>query len=100
VESEIYKAFEAIHVLGVIHGDVRAANILVGKDESVWIIDFEFASIKEGNEIDAAAASESSNVAYLLKEVKRESSGVGKNGMKDIYLGNGVNGIGVKGENA
>jgi RIO-like serine/threonine protein kinase len=100
VKKEILKAFKAIHALGVVHGDVRADNILVGKDESVWIIDFEFAAIVEGNQIGAAAASESGEVEYLLNEVKRASSGVGMNGINDIYLGNGVKGIGVKGENA
>jgi tRNA A-37 threonylcarbamoyl transferase component Bud32 len=30
----------------VIHGDVRAENVLVGKDgKSVWLVDFEFSSI-------------------------------------------------------
>jgi DNA-binding helix-hairpin-helix protein with protein kinase domain len=35
------KAFDAIHELDVIHGDVREQNILVTDDESVFIIDFD-----------------------------------------------------------
>ena len=35
-----------IHSLQVIYGDVRAENILIGKDnKSVWIVDFEFSEI-------------------------------------------------------
>ena len=35
---------DAIHSLGMIHGDVRLENILIGKDGNVWFIDFETAS--------------------------------------------------------
>ena len=41
IESNILKAYDQIHSLGVFHGDVRGANILVRRDESVVIIDFE-----------------------------------------------------------
>lgn len=37
------KAFDAIHELDVIHGDVREQNILVTDDGSVFIIDFDHA---------------------------------------------------------
>lgn len=39
------EAFSAIHSLGVIHGDIREENILVGKDGNIWVIDFEMSSI-------------------------------------------------------
>ena len=39
--KKITAAFNAIHQLGVIHGDVRRQNIIVKADESVVIIDFE-----------------------------------------------------------
>ena len=35
-ENEILKAFALIHALGVIHGDIRAENILIA-DEAAWI---------------------------------------------------------------
>lgn len=41
VKSNIIAAYAAIHKLGVVHGDIRAENVLVLKDESVRIIDFE-----------------------------------------------------------
>ena len=39
--KNITAAFNAIHELGVIHGDVRRQNIMVKADQSVVIIDFE-----------------------------------------------------------
>ena len=44
------QAFAEIHKLEIIHGDVRAANILVAEDESVWILDFESAQVVSGSE--------------------------------------------------
>ena len=41
VKSNIIVAYAAIHKLGVVHGDIRAENVLVLKDESVRIMDFE-----------------------------------------------------------
>ena len=41
VVKNITAAFNAIHELGVIHGDVRRQNIMVKADQSVVIIDFE-----------------------------------------------------------
>ena len=40
--KNITDAFNAIHELGIIHGDVRRQNIMVKADESVILIDFEF----------------------------------------------------------
>jgi tRNA A-37 threonylcarbamoyl transferase component Bud32 len=44
VVKNITAAFNAIHELGVIHGDVRRQNIMVKADQSVMIIDFEISS--------------------------------------------------------
>ena len=41
IEKNIIQAFKMLHSHGVYHGDVRAANVLVRKDESVVLIDFE-----------------------------------------------------------
>jgi thiamine kinase-like enzyme len=43
VERNLRGALNAIHALGVIHGDIRLDNILIGKDGKVWFIDFETA---------------------------------------------------------
>ena len=41
IEKNVIQAFQMLHSHGVYHGDVRAANVLVMKDESVVLIDFE-----------------------------------------------------------
>jgi RIO-like serine/threonine protein kinase len=41
VRTNIYEAIDAIHRLGVIHGDIRMENVLVLEDESVRFTDFE-----------------------------------------------------------
>jgi tRNA A-37 threonylcarbamoyl transferase component Bud32 len=41
VRINVYEAIDAIHGLGVIHGDIRMENVLVLEDESVRFIDFE-----------------------------------------------------------
>jgi RIO-like serine/threonine protein kinase len=37
------RAFKEMHNLGVLHGDIREENILLNSNESVWIIDLEWA---------------------------------------------------------
>ena len=69
----------AIHALGVVHGDIRAQNILVAEGGSrVWIIDFEMSSIL-GDRADAVAQiqSEIDQVKYLFKKVKEGPSWTG-----------------------
>ena len=40
--GEVLAAFEKIHLLNVVNGDVRPVNILVTEDgNNVWIVDFE-----------------------------------------------------------
>ena len=62
VGRNIVDAFRKIHKLGAVHGDVRKENILVRKDESVCIIDFERTEVNnvseehivmEGREVEA-----------------------------------------------
>ena len=71
-ESEILKAFAAIHSLGVIHGDIRADNILVAKGgKSAWIVDFEFAEIVAGDmEENSKIDLEIGTVKELLAKLK------------------------------
>ena len=73
-EHEILKAFDLIHSLGVIHGDIRAENILIA-DEAAWIIDFELAEImEEGDEQkESKISEESAAVRELLNEFNRHS---------------------------
>lgn len=43
--ASVSYALHHAHVVGVIHRDVKPANILVGRDRSVWLIDFGAASV-------------------------------------------------------
>jgi tRNA A-37 threonylcarbamoyl transferase component Bud32 len=43
VEDKVRKAFQELHWRKVLHGDVRASNILVSSNKSIYIIDFESA---------------------------------------------------------
>ena len=71
IETEILNAYDAIHSLSVIHGDVRAENILVGKDaKSVWLIDFEDAEILE-KDGEFRISQENESVGYLLSMLRR-----------------------------
>ena len=76
-ESEIFKAFDLIHSLDVVHGDIRPENILIADDGyKVWIVDFEFAEIMEkGDDARELKISlENQAVKEVLKEFKRGSS--------------------------
>jgi len=55
-----------------LHGDVRASNILVSTDKSVFILDFEFA--KTGVEFNRLE-SEMIQVTALLDKMKMELKG-------------------------
>ena len=71
VRMNIYEAIDAIHGLGVIHGDIRMENVLVLEDESIRFIDFENSAVldmdKDMFQIDRAEV----DVMFdILKEVK------------------------------
>ena len=68
VENKIKKAYIELHRRKVLHGDVRASNILVSSDESIYIIDFEAARI----ESQTFLKNEMSDVKRLLEKVKNE----------------------------
>jgi RIO-like serine/threonine protein kinase len=72
VERGIIDAFHAIHGLGVVHGDVRADNIVVREDGKVWIVDFEFAEIVTGNHRDRELLEEMNVVQDLLKGIRKQ----------------------------
>jgi tRNA A-37 threonylcarbamoyl transferase component Bud32 len=40
VEDKVRKAYRELHRRKVLHGDIRARNILVSSNESIYIIDF------------------------------------------------------------
>jgi hypothetical protein len=79
IEREIENAFSAIHGRGVIHGDPRAANILVSNDPKipkVWIIDFEFGQIVDRQDAERLMSEEMSSVRDILRRLKDEGPSV------------------------
>jgi tRNA A-37 threonylcarbamoyl transferase component Bud32 len=66
----VEKAFAKIHKLDVIHGDVRAANILVADDGSIWILDIEYAQVFSESEKKSLFDGEASEVKMLLHGIR------------------------------
>ena len=65
------EAFDAIHALGVLHCDVRTQNILIGKNDQVWIIDFEFSlKVEQNAKREDRFAEEREHVVQLLTDVR------------------------------
>jgi RIO-like serine/threonine protein kinase len=69
VKDKIRKAFRELHRLGIMHGDVRAANILVAPEGSVWIIDFESAEVVSDSTKSEMLESENAEVERLLNDL-------------------------------
>jgi serine/threonine protein kinase len=72
IERKILMAFDAIHSHGVVHGDIRSANILVDQDgKSVWVIDFEFAEVlTDGSDKEVRILQENEEIQRVLREIK------------------------------
>lgn len=88
-EIEIFNAFDSIHSLGVIHGDIRADNILVAEEgNAAWIIDFESAEIvTERNDVNESQFfQESITIKELLKGLKTGGNS-GSSCLKDLAHG-------------
>jgi serine/threonine protein kinase len=80
VEKEVLAAFDAIHALNVVHGDVRPENILVTEDENkVWIIDFEDGQIIDDgdDERESKVSDEMEAVCEMLQDIKKGPSSSG-----------------------
>jgi RIO-like serine/threonine protein kinase len=80
VEKQVLAAFEEIHNLNVVHGDVRPINILVaGHGNKVWIIDFEDGQIiADGDgERESKVSEEMNAVREMLREIKKGPSSNG-----------------------
>ena len=70
IQQKILQAFDRIHSLGILHGDIRPENILVGTDGDVWIIDFEFSRIAaELPGAGALFAKEHGDLVQMLTEL-------------------------------
>ena len=79
MEKEILAAFEKIHNLNVIHGDVRTANILIAeKGNKVWIIDFDYGEIIEDRgERESLISAEMEVVREMLRDVRKGATSRG-----------------------
>lgn len=76
MEKKIISAFDKIHRLGVVHGDIRTGNILVGRDRTVWIVDFEFShAAAEGDVGTRLLSEERFAVLDMLHYLKEEDGG-------------------------
>ena len=62
------KAYQEIHGRKVLHGDVRAANILVSGNQSVYIVDFEWAR----SDAESILEDEMAEVEKLFAKIKTE----------------------------
>ena len=99
-EDAILRAFNAIHSLNVIHGDVRVDNILVSGDgNAAWIVDFEFSEIlsEEDDIRDSKILGETQIVNELLNEVKKSrrssvspTNHLSQNGAASVAAGSDV----------
>jgi len=64
----VAQSLEYSHVQGVLHRDVKPANILVDGEDNVWVTDFGLAKL-----IDANDATASGNVVGTLRYIAPES---------------------------
>ena len=72
------RAFQLIHETGIIQGDVRRANILVRKDDSVVIVDFESGEFEELSE--EVVRMEHEAVEKLLRDLENENDSLSEGG--------------------
>jgi tRNA A-37 threonylcarbamoyl transferase component Bud32 len=70
VGDKVEKAFLELHRLGVLHGDVRAANIIVAVDGSICIIDYELARVVSNVSDSKMFDSEQQEVKQLLHQLR------------------------------
>jgi len=68
VEDKVRKAYCELHRRKVLHGDIRAANILVSSDKSVYIVDFESAR----TDAESSLEDEMGEVEKLFGKIKNE----------------------------
>jgi Uncharacterized protein with protein kinase and helix-hairpin-helix DNA-binding domains len=69
--KNVRRAFQLIHEVGVIHGDVRSENILVREDDSVVIVDFESGEFEDFPE--EVVRMEDEVVEKLLSDLEKDN---------------------------
>jgi tRNA A-37 threonylcarbamoyl transferase component Bud32 len=78
VVKNVTRAFQLIHEAGVIHGDVRRENILVRRDDSVVIVDFESGEFEDFS--DEVVRMEDEVVEKLLSDLEKENDSLSEGG--------------------
>lgn len=90
VFSDIVSAFEAMEANGILHRDIRAANILVNNEGAVKVIDFGFG---KQNYSDVGETPNSVILNWPASEPDEIASGVYNHGTEVYYLGKLMRGL-------
>jgi eukaryotic-like serine/threonine-protein kinase len=67
---QVASALDAAHQIGIVHGDVRPANVMVAADGTVWLADFGTASLERDRRLSAGGLAVNSPV-YMAPEQAR-----------------------------
>jgi len=77
IANSICRALDYIHSRGIIHGDLKPANILIGSDGNCRLVDFGLSFLMDNKEI-----SSSGSAAFISPEIIRKKSATKRS---DIY---------------
>lgn len=69
IAGNVMKAFTAIHQLYICHRDIRSNNVLIGENNSVWVIDFGFSRIVHGRSGETQLNQEMDAVRMMLEDL-------------------------------
>jgi RIO-like serine/threonine protein kinase len=81
VEKNVKEAFDAIHKVGVLHGDIRRQNVMIREDRSVVIIDFEHSIYSDDLSTDRIRE-ENDEIEFMLMEARDEKAAFTKSKAK------------------
>ena len=79
IKNNVVAAYKALHERGVLHGDIRGENVLVLRDGSVRIIDFDNASLLPEEDVDLTRR-EDDEVVIMLDRMMSGHAAVTENG--------------------
>jgi tRNA A-37 threonylcarbamoyl transferase component Bud32 len=50
IRNKVCQAFEEIHKLGVLHGDIASRNIMIAENDQVFVVDFGLSKMENVSE--------------------------------------------------